>query len=68
MNTAELIAFYRKEKHLNQVQLSSKLPSTSLGQLMEIESNRRIPTQRQLAEICAALDVKTYHFKKENVA
>ena len=68
MNTAELIAFYRKEKHLNQVQLSSKLPSTSLGQLMEIEANRRIPTQRQLAEICAALEITTDYFDEESVA
>ena len=62
MNTAELIAFYRKEKHLNQVQLSSKLPSVSLGQLMEIEANRRIPTQRQLAEICAGLGITLDYF------
>ena len=68
MSTAELIAFYRKEKHLNQVQLSSKLPSVSLGQLMEIESNRRIPTPRQLAEICAALDITMDYFEEENVA
>jgi len=68
MNTSELIAFYRKEKHLNQVKLSSKLPSVSLGMLMEIESNRRIPTPRQLAEICAALDITMDYFEEENVA
>ena len=68
MNTAELIAFYRKEKHLNQVQLSSKLPSVSLGQLMKIESNRHIPTPRQLAEICAALDITLDYFDEESVA
>ena len=68
MNTAQLIAFYRKEKHLNQVKLSSKLPSVSLGMLMEIESNRRIPTPRQLAEICAALDITIDYFDEESVA
>ena len=68
MNTSDLIAFYRKEKHLNQVQLSSKLPSVSLGQLMEIESNRRIPTDRQLAEICAALDITMDYFDEESAA
>ena len=68
MSTSDLIAFYRKEKHLNQVKLSSKLPSVSLGQLMEIESNRRIPTPRQLAEICAALEITIDYFDEESVA